>query len=177
MAIGSIRIVGTFVPASRDGLIANQAIAGFALQDPTGPAALVSHSLCPIGYDVRATFNTTDATANEVAVSLTARGMTLPAAGQIRALYADIYMRTAASATDFGWLRVVGAVMGGATNPILAASAVNIDVQVGITAATAAFSINTPPTPDELVLNVTGVAATSINWDARIYCGPLVVIP
>jgi hypothetical protein len=176
MAINNIRVFGTFDPTKRDNLIANNTIAGFASQDPTSQAALLAHSFTPIGYDLRALFGTTDATANEIAISLTARGMTV-ASGNTRALMADVYMRTAASATDMGWVRVFGYVFNNGTNPILIGSAQNVDLQAGITGAAAAFFINTTPTPDEVTLAVTGVAATNINWEARIYIGPQVTVP
>jgi hypothetical protein len=176
MAINNIAVFGTFDPAKRDGLVANQSIAGFASQDPTSQAALLQGSLAPIGYDLRATFGTTDATANEIAISLTARGMVI-GSGLARALIADVYCRLAASLTDMGWVRVVGYVFNNGTNPILVGSAQNIDLESGtLTTAAAAFFINTTPTPDEVTLAVTGVAATAINWDARIYIGPLVTL-
>lgn len=178
MAISGIVTRGTFVPALRDGLTGNAALAGFNAQSLTGQAALLQGSNAAIAYDLFATANTTDATANEILISLTANGMTLPVSGNARTLIADLYMRgTANPLTDMGWLRVSALVFFNGTNPILVASSQIIDNQAVITAAAAAFFINTTPNPDEVTLALTGVAATSINWEARIYIGPLVQMP
>lgn len=167
---------GTFVPASRDNGVANQAIASFASQDPTGQANLLQGSGMAISYDCRALAVTDDAVAFTV-LDLTARGLTaasLPA-GSLRVITTEAYQRVVGSTSVLGYLRNVFTVSGGnGTTPIAVpagAGTLLVDQQI---AAINASTVSPVISGNTVIIQVTGTAATSVGWDVRVYIGPLV---
>lgn len=177
MAFVLLGAQGAFVPGSRDNLVANQALAGFALQDATAQAAILQGSGMAFGYDARAQATTTAADTSSVVLDLSARGVTFPA-GFIRLIQTDAFVRTVASTTESAFSRTFDIIIGG-TNPTRvtpAAGTPRIQVLTATTTVvTAGAFINTTPTPDTVEIQITG-GAYSITWDVRVYCSPLIAL-
>lgn len=175
MANAIITASGAFIPASRDNLVANQSLAGFATQDPTAQAALLQSSGIAISYDCRALVQTDDAVAFTV-LDLTARGMTLPV-GTLRIIRTVAYQRQATSNTVFGYTENVFTVSGGnGTTPVAVPAGAGtylVDQQI---AAINAQTANPVIVGNTVVIQVTGTAATTMSWDVRVFIGPLVTL-
>lgn len=175
MANALITATGTFVPATRDIIVANQALSAFATQDVTGQATLLQGSGMAISFDCRAIATTDDAVAFTV-LDLTARGLTAAAlpAGSLRVITTEAYQRNAASNSILGFIRNVFVVSGGnGTTPIAvpAGAGTNVvDLQI---AAIAAATCSPVISGNTVIIQVTGVAANTIGWDVRVYIGPL----
>lgn len=178
MAFVLLGAQGTFDPSKRDGIVANQTIAGFASQDPTSQAMLLQGGLATISYDFRAQATTTTNDTG-VLIDTSARGVTYPT-GFIRMIRTDAYARTAGSTTDAVFLSTYDLIFGG-TNPVRV-SATGVTNRVALltaavtTAITCQAAINTTPTPDTVEIQVLGMTAIALVWDVRVYVGPLVAL-
>lgn len=169
---------GTFDPAKRDVIVANQALAGFASQDPTSQAALLQGSLMPVSYDFRAQATTTTNDTGTV-LDLSARGVTFPT-GFIRLIRTDTYARTPASTTDAAFMSTFDIIIGG-TNPTRVTPAGGVPRSpvvfvAAINAITCGAAINTSPTPDTVEIQLLGHTSVALTWDIRVYVGPLVAL-
>lgn len=176
MAFTLVTATGTFVPASRDNLVANQALAGFASQDPTSQAALLQSSGLPISYDCRAIANTTAADAASVVLDLSARGLTIPDGGS-RMVQVDAYARVATTA-QYGCMRIMAQLLrSGAEITTIETTTLFKNYGGGtLDGAAVSVAINTGPAPDTVEVQLLGVAATNINWDVRVFIFPLVTL-
>lgn len=178
MAFTLLAAQGAFVPASRDGLVGNQALAAFNLQDPTGQAALLQGSFAPIGYDARAQATTTTNDTG-VLIDLSARGVTFPT-GFIRLIQTDAFARTVGSTVDAVFLRTFDIIIG-ATNPTRV-TATGVTNRIALltaavtTAITVQAAINTTPTPDTVEIQLLGMTAIALTWDVRVYVSPLIAL-
>lgn len=174
MAFTLTTATGTFVPASRDNIVANQSLAGFASQDPTAQAAILRGSDMAFSYDCRAIANTTAADASSVVLDLSARGLTVPDGGS-RMVTVDAYARVATTA-QYGCMRIVAQISRtGAEITVLETTTIFKNYGAGtLDGASVAVAMNTTPAPDTVEVQITGVAATNINWDVRAFISPLV---
>ena len=176
MAFTLTTAVGTFVPASRDNLVANQALSGFASQDPTSQVNLLRGSEMPISFDCRAIANTTAADANSVVLDLSARGLTIPDGGS-RMVTVDAYARVATTA-QYGCMRIIAQLQRtGAEITVVETTTLFKNYGAGsLDGASVAVAMNTTPAPDTVEVQITGVAATNINWDVKAHIAPLVTL-
>lgn len=178
MAFVLLGAQGTFDPSKRDGIVANQAIAGFASQDPTSQAMLLQGGLATISYDFRAQATTSTNDAGTV-LDLSARGVTFPA-GFIRLIRTDAYARTAGSTVDAVFLSTNDIIIGATNMTRVTATGVTNRIAVltaaVTTAITAGAAVNTTPTPDTVEIQLLGMTAVALVWDVRVYIGPLVAL-
>lgn len=172
MTFTLIGAFGAFDPSKRDGLVANQSIAGFAAQDPTSQAALLQGSYAPISYDFRA-FATTDTNDAATAVlDLTARGMTIPT-GFSRVIYVDYYCKQSTVAAVGGLRRYVGSFQGGTTPTVHLATATWLNAMSATITVQATLAI----VSNNITVNVAGVSALTLNHEVRVYVSPLISSP
>lgn len=178
MAFTLLGAQGTFDPTKRDGIVGNQAIAGFASQDPTAQAMLLQGGLSSISYDFKAQATTTTNDTGTL-LDLSARGVTFPA-GFIRLIRTDAYARTAGSTVDAVYLSTNDIIIG-ATNmtrvtPAGGVPRIAVLTTAVTTAITCGAAINTAPTPDTVEIQLLGMTSIALVWDVRVYIGPLVAL-
>lgn len=176
MAFTLLGAQGAFVPASRDNLTGNAALAAFATQDPTGIANLLQGTFSSLAYDARAQATTTTNDTG-VLIDLSARGVTFPA-GFIRLIRTDAFARTVGSTVDAVWVQTHDIIVG-ATNPVRIIPAAGVPrisvLTAAVTAAvTAQAAVNTGPTPDTVEIQLLGMTAIALTWDVRVYVSPLI---